>query len=75
MMGAPPNRIDILTEVSGVTFAEAWANQITAGVGRNLECPFIGMTDLIRNKRAAAREQDLVDVAILERVASRSKRP
>ena len=74
MMGAPPNRIDILTEISGVTFEEAWPNQVAAGVGRNLQCPFIGMTDLIRNKRAAARQQDLVDVTILERIASRSKR-
>ena len=36
MMGAPPNRIDILTEISGVTFEEAWPNQVAAGVGRNL---------------------------------------
>lgn len=75
MMGVPPNRIDILTAISGVTFPEAWANQVTASVGRNLQCPFIGMSELIRNKRAAARDQDLVDAEILERVASRSERP
>jgi hypothetical protein len=74
MMGAPPNRIDILTEISGITFVEAWPNQVAAGVGRNLRCPFIGLTDLIRNKRAAARDQDLVDAALLERIASRPKR-
>ena len=71
MMGIPPRRIDILTQISGVTFEEAWVNRFIAAVGPKLRCPFIGLADLIRNKRAAAREQDLVDVGILERISRR----
>jgi hypothetical protein len=71
MMGIPPRRIDILTQVSGVAFEEAWPNRFVAAVGANLRCPFIGLADLIQNKRAAARDQDLVDVTILERISRR----
>lgn len=71
LMGMPPRRIDILTQVSGVTFEEAWGNHIVAAVGPDVRCPFIGLSDLIRNKRAAARDQDLVDLGILERVSRR----
>ena len=69
MMGIPPRRIDILTEVSGLAFDDAWANRFMAAVGPRLRCPFIGLADLIRNKRAAARDQDLVDVDVLEKVS------
>jgi hypothetical protein len=71
MMGIPPRRIDILTQISGVTFEAAWESRFYADVGRSISCPFIGLTDLIRNKRAAARPQDLIDVGILERIATR----
>lgn len=73
MMGVPPRRIDILTQISGVDFEEAWKNRFFAQVGRALTCPFISLTDLIRNKRAAARPQDLVDVVVLERAAARKR--
>lgn len=64
-MGLPPRRIDVLTEISGVSFDEAWAarreivvSEITVG--------FLGRTDLIKNKRAAGRDKDLADVKRLE---------
>ena len=72
MMGMPPNRIDILTQVSGIRFDEAWPNRFEAVVGADLRCPFIGLADLIRNKRAAARDQDLVDASVLERISRRA---
>jgi hypothetical protein len=71
LMGSPPNRIDILTEISGVTFEEAWPNRVIAATGASVQCPFIGLADLIRNKRTAARPQDLVDADILDRIAQR----
>ncbi|HXK18409.1 MAG TPA: hypothetical protein VNG33_11430, partial [Polyangiaceae bacterium] len=67
-----PNRIDILTQVSGIRFDEAWPNRFEAVVGADLRCPFIGLADLIRNKRAAARDQDLVDASVLERISRRA---
>lgn len=64
--GFPPERIDIITSIDGVTFAEAWPNRIEIVVeGRRH--PVIGKQDLIRNKRAAAHPQDLVDADALER--------
>ena len=64
-IGLPPARIDILTGISGVTFDEAWPRRVVATVaGQPL--PFIGLADLIRNKRAAGRAKDLADVEALE---------
>jgi hypothetical protein len=63
-LGFPPSRVDIITSISGVTFAEAWAGRM-AGTYGNCEVAYIGKADLIRAKRAAGRPQDLVDVATL----------
>lgn len=68
-MGIPPRRIDILTQIEGLTFAEAWPNRIEAEFGEGVRCPVIGLADILTNKRAAGRPQDLADVAVLERIA------
>lgn len=67
-MGMPPRRIDILTQIEGISFAEAWPNRIEADFSDSVRCPVIGLADIITNKRAAARPQDLADVAVLERI-------
>ncbi len=64
-LGLPPNRIDLLTRISGVEFEDAWASRIVARIGE-LEVPVIGREPLLRNKRAAGRDKDLVDVRLLE---------
>ena len=64
-LGLPPRRIDILTEVTGLEFEEAWRNRLTHSV-ETLEIPFLGRKDLIRNKRACARPKDLADLDLLE---------
>jgi hypothetical protein len=64
-VGVVPARIDILTGISGVEFAEAWADRMIIRLGE-LEVPVIGREALIRNKRAAGRPRDLADVAELE---------
>ncbi len=64
-MGLPPRRIDLLTQLSGVGFEEAWPNRTVVRVG-SLEVPFLGRADLIRNKRATGRLRDLADVEALE---------
>lgn len=63
-LGTPPRRIDILTEISGVEFDEAWGSRLTAGV-EHLELPFLGRDALIQNKIASGRPKDLADVAAL----------
>jgi predicted nucleotidyltransferase len=65
-IGLPPRRIDLLTEISGVTFDEAWASRATAEVeGRTVS--FIGREALIKNKEASGRLKDVADVARLRR--------
>lgn len=64
-LGYPPIRIDLLTSITGVTFDECWPNRVVIDVG-GVDAGFISADDLITNKRAAARPQDLVDADKLE---------
>jgi hypothetical protein len=64
-LGFPPNRIDLLTSIKGLTFEEAWEARIEDLFGTTRVC-YLGRDDLIRSKRAAGRAQDQMDVAILE---------
>jgi hypothetical protein len=64
-IGLPPRRIDIMTEISGVSFDEVWAARVTAEIdGRAVGV--IGRASLLENKRAAGRPKDLADLARLE---------
>ena len=64
-IGVVPRRIDILTEISGVEFEEAWAGR-TEGQFGELTFPVIGRTHFLINKRATGRAKDLVDADSLE---------
>jgi len=64
-IGMPPNRIDLLTTISGVSFDEAWPRRTTVALW-GLTVPVIGREDLVTNKRAVRRPQDLADLAELE---------
>jgi hypothetical protein len=66
IMGLPPNQIDIITTIDGVSFEEAWAHRVEQTYGGETAY-YIGREDLIKNKTAAARPQDLADVAYLTR--------
>jgi hypothetical protein len=63
-LGLPPNRIDILTGLSGVTFAEAWPDRVEAEID-GIRVPFLGRDALIKNKRASGRKRDLGDIEAL----------
>lgn len=65
-LGLPPRRIDFITQLSGISFSEAWPQRIEVKI-RNRDVAFLGYEALIKNKRAAARPKDLLDVEILER--------
>ena len=60
-LGYPPYRIDLLTRIDGVEFEAAWGRHIELVLG-GVKVPFIGRDDLIANKRAVGRPQDVVDV-------------
>lgn len=72
-MGLPPNRIDLITMIDGVTFEQAWTGRVEAAVD-NTVVPFIGFEDLLQNKRAAGRPKDLADVDALLRLRRRERR-
>jgi hypothetical protein len=64
-IGLPPNRIDVLTGISGVArFEDAWASRMVVQV-RGRQVPFLGRAALIVNKRAAGRPKDLADLHAL----------
>jgi len=65
-IGVEPVRIDILTDVSGVRFADAWPNRVGGLLG-GVPAEFLGRGDLIVNKRASGRPKDLADLDRLER--------
>jgi hypothetical protein len=60
-IGVPPGRIDILTELTGVSFDDAWASRESGRFGE-LTVDFIGREAFIRNKRATGRAKDLGDL-------------
>lgn len=64
-IGVPPVRIDILTSIDGVDFANAWADKIEANLS-GLRVPVLSRHHLIVNKKASGRLQDLADVERLE---------
>lgn len=73
--GVPPNRIDLINEIEGVDFDEAWEDRVEAvmvGEAEETPVPYIGLEPLVKNKRAAGRPKDLDDLAYL---TSRADRP
>jgi hypothetical protein len=61
-VGVPPSRVDILQKIEGVTFEEAWPNRIETSIDRGIPTNVISRDDLIRNKLAVGRMQDILDV-------------
>jgi len=68
-MGTPPVMVDILPEISGVEFDDAWSRRVveTIDAKTGLQAIFISAADLIAAKQAAGRPQDLADVAALRK--------
>ena len=68
--GLPPNRIDLVNQIDGVTFREAWPNRAIVqleGKGfDDVSIFYMGRKELILNKRAAGRSKDLDDLRFLE---------
>lgn len=71
-LGVPPLRIDLLTALSGIDFETASRAPGTLDVDGRV-VGVIGLEALLKNKRAAARAQDLADVAILEALHAQQK--
>ena len=73
-LGLPPNRIDLLTSISGIPdFETAWAGRVEYAFGGRL-VPFIGRAALVKNKRESGRRKDLADLEALGELPARRDR-
>ncbi len=73
-LGYPPNRIDIITSVDGLSFEQAYANKVEF-LSSSVKINFIGFEDLIKNKTASGRLRDLADVEMLEKIKNNKSKP
>jgi hypothetical protein len=69
-MGHPPLRVDLLKDAPGVEFSTAWARRV-ADTWSGVPVWIMALEDLVSTKRAAGREQDLIDARNLERARGR----
>jgi len=72
--GVPPNRIDLVNTITGVLFSEAWKDRIEEKIeiqDREIPIYFIGLEQLIKNKRAVGRPKDREDLKFLKAVAAK----
>ena len=65
-VGHEPVRLEVLTSISGVTFAEAHARRVEVHVNDFL-VPFISFADLIKNKTSTGRGKAMVDAEALQK--------
>ncbi|MDI7268994.1 MAG: hypothetical protein QME96_13480 [Myxococcota bacterium] len=76
MFGRPPNRLDLVGAIDGVTFDEAWDSRVTTALSlpdEEVQVHYIGLDALLKNKRAAGRPKDLEDLVYLEAAHAMSK--
>ena len=71
-LGRPPNRIYLLTSISGVAFDDAWSTRASGKLG-DRTVDFLGWDALIQNKLASDRDKDRLDVKKLRAIAARKK--
>ena len=68
-VGQEPNRIDLMTSISGVAFEEAWLTRVPGTID-GITVQFIGREALLRNKAASGRPKDRIDIEELQKPPS-----
>jgi len=71
-IGYPPLRIDILNEIDGVTFKNAYLNKLIIDID-GLPVNYIGLDDLITNKQVSGRQRDISDIGELNKLKRKGK--
>ncbi len=64
-LGYPPARIDLLSSIDGVSFADCYAGRIVMRIDE-VDLPVINVADFRTNKLAAGRLKDLADIEALD---------
>jgi Nucleotidyl transferase of unknown function (DUF2204) len=70
-MGYPPARIDLMTSIEGVEFAQAYPHAVRVVI-EGVPLTIISREHFLKNKRALGRHKDLADVEALDPASSRS---
>ena len=65
MMGRPPMRINLLTQITGVTWDEAWEGREALNYGEQ-QLFVIGKRESLANKAATGRTKDKADWELLQ---------
>ena len=65
-VGVEPNRIDIMNDISGVSWEEAWAGRTEISI-EGLRVSVLGIEEFVRNKRASGRPKDRADLILIGR--------
>lgn len=65
-LGYSPNRIDIITGISGISFQETYHNKVKGKIGSE-DVYFISASDLLKNKISAGRTKDIADAELLRK--------
>lgn len=74
--GIPPNRIDLINDIDGLGFDEAWPGRVEAVLLSDhgeIAVPYLGLDDLIKNKAASGRPKDLDDLSYLRRARTQAQ--
>jgi hypothetical protein len=73
-IGREPTRVEIINDIDGVDYATCEAHAVEAKLD-GIELRAIGLDELIANKRASGRLQDLADAEVLEQIRQTRDRP
>jgi len=72
--GVPPNRIDLINKIEKVNFKSAWDNRKKVPLiykREKIKIYYIGINELIENKKAVSRFKDKDDLKFLKSVKSK----
>ncbi|MBI5359416.1 MAG: hypothetical protein HZA48_02410 [Planctomycetes bacterium] len=69
-LGYEPVRVDIVTSIDGCSFEKVWKNK-KAGLYGNEKVFYIGINELIENKKTVSRIQDKMDVEALLAISAK----
>ncbi len=72
-IGLPPRRIDLLTQLSGLS-AELIMDSLVTKLVSDRKVPFLGLQALMTNKRGTGRPKDMADIAQIEALLQTGKR-
>lgn len=66
-LGMEPNRIDLLTSISGVDWESCWSSKVQGDMG-GTPVFFLGIETYLKNKAASGRPQDIADAERLKKI-------